>query len=397
MPDQLQLRGGTTVQHSTFTGASKEVTVDTTKKTAVVHDGSTVGGVPMMREDASNAALALASAANPSLKFTGDTNTGVFSPGADTIAISTGGTSRLAVSTTAVSSTLAVDVPLGAVGTPSLTFTGDLNTGVFSPGADTLALVTGGTNRVHVTSGGLAGIGTSAPSALLHLGVASAAIDGTKGVRITNPAGTVAMFECGASGDSYIGTLSGSDFSIRTNNAPRISVTNAGKVGIGTSSGNANGGILQLSSGITFPATAVAASDVNTLDDYEEGTWTPGFAFAGGTTGITYASQLGVYTKIGRMVTCIGIVQLSSKGSSSGVATITGLPFTVAANEPNYGGVSFGFIGAMTFASVPFARTVAGSTTLTLAEVTTAGVDTDITNADFTNTTILRFTFTYFV
>jgi hypothetical protein len=53
MPDQLQLRGGTTVQHSTFTGSSKEVTVDTTKKTAVVHDGSTVGGNPLMREDAS--------------------------------------------------------------------------------------------------------------------------------------------------------------------------------------------------------------------------------------------------------------------------------------------------------------------------------------------------------
>ena len=97
MPDQLQLRGGTTVQHSTFTGASKEVTVDTTKKAAVVHDGSTVGGVPMMREDASNAALALGSAATPSLKFTGDSNTGIYSPGADQLAISTGGTARITV------------------------------------------------------------------------------------------------------------------------------------------------------------------------------------------------------------------------------------------------------------------------------------------------------------
>jgi hypothetical protein len=78
MPDQLQLRGGTTVQHSTFTGSSKEVTVDTTKKTAVVHDGSTVGGNPLMREDASNSALALGSAAAPSLKW--DANTGIYSP-----------------------------------------------------------------------------------------------------------------------------------------------------------------------------------------------------------------------------------------------------------------------------------------------------------------------------
>jgi hypothetical protein len=95
MPDQLQLRGGTTVQHSTFTGASKEVTVDTTKKTAVVHDGSTVGGNPLMRENASNSALALGSAATPSLKFTGDTNTGIYSPGADQVAVSTGGVQRI--------------------------------------------------------------------------------------------------------------------------------------------------------------------------------------------------------------------------------------------------------------------------------------------------------------
>jgi len=101
MPDQLQLRGGTTAQHTSFTGASKEVTVDTTKKTAVVHDGSTAGGNPLMREDGTNSALTLGSAATPSLKFTGDPNTGIFSPaGGDQIAISTAGVGRLFVSAT---------------------------------------------------------------------------------------------------------------------------------------------------------------------------------------------------------------------------------------------------------------------------------------------------------
>jgi len=56
MPDQLQLRGGTTTEHNSFTGVSKEVTVDTTKKTLVVHDGSTAGGTPLMRESGSNGA-----------------------------------------------------------------------------------------------------------------------------------------------------------------------------------------------------------------------------------------------------------------------------------------------------------------------------------------------------
>jgi hypothetical protein len=50
MATQVQRRRGTTAQHSTFTGADGELTVDTTKKTVVVHDGSTAGGFPLVRE-----------------------------------------------------------------------------------------------------------------------------------------------------------------------------------------------------------------------------------------------------------------------------------------------------------------------------------------------------------
>ena len=54
MADQLQLRGGSTAQTAAFTGALREVTVDTDKKTVVVHDGTTVGGNPLLRQDLSN-------------------------------------------------------------------------------------------------------------------------------------------------------------------------------------------------------------------------------------------------------------------------------------------------------------------------------------------------------
>lgn len=54
MADQLQLRGGTTAEHSTFTGALREVTVDTTKKTLIVHDNATAGGTPLAKENLSN-------------------------------------------------------------------------------------------------------------------------------------------------------------------------------------------------------------------------------------------------------------------------------------------------------------------------------------------------------
>jgi hypothetical protein len=54
MAKLLRLRRGTTTQHSTFTGAEGEVTIDTTKDTLVVHDNATAGGRPLLREDVSN-------------------------------------------------------------------------------------------------------------------------------------------------------------------------------------------------------------------------------------------------------------------------------------------------------------------------------------------------------
>jgi len=106
-------------------------------------------------------AVTAGTAALPGIAVSGDLNTGLVSPGADQLAITTGGTSRLAVSTTAVSSTLAVDVPLGAVGTPSLTFTGDLNTGIWSPAAGTIAFSEGGAEAMRIDSSSRLLVGTS--------------------------------------------------------------------------------------------------------------------------------------------------------------------------------------------------------------------------------------------
>jgi hypothetical protein len=105
----------------------------------------------------------LGAAATPSLTFTGDTNTGIYSPGADQVAISTNGTQRLTTDTAAVTSTLPVVHPLGAAATPSLTFAGDLNTGIYSPGADQVAVATNGTGRLFVDATGNVGIGTTSP------------------------------------------------------------------------------------------------------------------------------------------------------------------------------------------------------------------------------------------
>lgn len=90
------------------------------------------------------------SAASPSFTFTGDTNTGVFRIGADQLGIATNGVLRLTLSTTGATVAFPVDVPLGTAAAPSLTFTGDLNTGIYSSGADVVDVTTGGTAKVRV-------------------------------------------------------------------------------------------------------------------------------------------------------------------------------------------------------------------------------------------------------
>ena len=103
---------------------------------------------------------------------------------------------------------------------------------------------------------------------------------------------------------------------------------------------------------VSFPATQVPSAGANDLDDYEEGTWTPGISFGGGTTGITYGTQTGSYTKVGRLVTCFGNLTLTAKGSSTGQARITGLPFTAVGG--NTGQTTFGFFANMATSSLYF-------------------------------------------
>jgi len=88
------------------------------------------------------------------------------------------------------------------------------------------------------------------------------------------------------------------------------------------------GATSQTGCGISFPSTQVASSDANTLDDYEEGTWTPTITFGGAAVGVTYTTQSGTYTKIGNLVTVTYDLILSAKGSSTGAVRITNLPFT---------------------------------------------------------------------
>lgn len=93
--------------------------------------------------------------------------------------------------------------------------------------------------------------------------------------------------------------------------------------------------------GIAFPAAQSASTDANTLDDYEEGTWTPSFTFATpGTLSINYGNRSGSYTKVGNLVTARFAITINpnqfSKGSASGTFIIGGLPFNIGATGAYY-------------------------------------------------------------
>jgi hypothetical protein len=80
-------------------------------------------------------------------------------------------------------------------------------------------------------------------------------------------------------------------------------------------------------SGISFPATQSASSNVNTLDDYEEGTWTP----TSSTGGWTFSIDDAQYVKIGKQVSVWASISNTGSGNGSQIV-IGGLPFSVPAN-----------------------------------------------------------------
>jgi hypothetical protein len=184
-------------------------------------------------------------AAAPGIAFETDPNTGIYSPGADQLAVATNGTERLTVNTAATTSTLPVVHPLGAVGTPSITFTGDLNTGFWSPTADTLAASTAGSERVRITSAGRVGIGNSSPAELLD--VSGAIKHGSTGYIADGDLGFIYTGTNNSTYGTVIGTKPGTtygtsrNFTVSLNPATgpgrevfRI-VGQSGRVGIGTS------------------------------------------------------------------------------------------------------------------------------------------------------------------
>lgn len=135
--------------------------------------------------------------------------------------------------------------------------------------------------------------------------------------------------------------------------------------------------------GIKFPATQVPSGDSNTLDDYEEGTFTPVLEFGGGSTGITYARQAGYYTKVGNRVIINMELQISAKGSSTGDATITGIPFVASSATYNQNVLSTR-LQNITFSGVYNGEIFVANDYISLLDTATTGTATNINDTNFT-------------
>ena len=274
------------------------------------------------------------------------------------LAGTTSGTTTVTATAVAGTTTLtlpaATDTLVGKATTDTLTnktLTGAAMNGTVgattpSTGAFTTLSSTGASS--FATSSGNVGIGTSSPSHKLV--VSGSGSDERVYFSNTNTAGTQYLVVSSATGrsittfvpgsstafggqyanpviesETVLGVSGSTDIRFWTSNTERARFNSTGALVFAGGTTTANG------IGITFPATQSASTDANTLDDYEEGTWTPAWVAATGTLGaITYENRQGTYTKVGRMVTAQGGFYNTAfaAGTGSGDLRISGLPFT---------------------------------------------------------------------
>ena len=204
--------------------------------------------------------------------------------------------------------------------------TGDVDTTVRFPAADTVAIETGGSERLRVDSGGRLLIGTTTNSGTSSSGddiiIGSIGDSTSRGITFATTAdATIRWADAGDNSMGRIQYLNNTDImSFHTANAERLRID---------------------SDGLKFNGDTAAA---NALDDYEEGDWNPvlyGTTSAGTTT---YTTQSGSYTKIGNLVTANIYLNWSNQ-TGSGDMVIGSFPFT------RKSGSNYGTVGTVVFSN----------------------------------------------
>ena len=296
MADTLKLRGGTTADNAGFTGADREVTVDTTKKTLVVHGDNQAGGFPLMRESGGNAA----------------TTVGIGTGGTNAIVIDSN--QRVGIGESTMDALLVIKGNSDASTTPSIRLKdgADSREAWISNSAGDLILANGGNDNtphcmIKMFDGNIIQFNTANSPAMVidasgNAVVGSTTANGSDACTLNSDgevraAGFYFSNNIGSAMSSEgIRRLTTGTIVFDTVSTPRMSIGANGNVDI------ADGNLVVASGhGIDFSATSDADGNTSELlDDYEEGTHTPTFL------NLDVPSHVTVdhfnYTKIGRLV-----------------------------------------------------------------------------------------------
>ena len=216
--------------------------------------------------------------------------------------------------------------------------------------ADTVIIAAGEAERIRIDSNGNVGINTPSPDKMLHLSGGNALLQNATGntaIAIvannnTSLAGNkIAFFGAGRFEEdeemAYIKPL-------LVNNNGGAGNVQLGQLAFGTSGEERmrfdSSGHAIIPGGVTLGTATGVYSAAKTLDDYEEGTWTP--VITDGTNNATSDINVATYTKTGDHVHVQGRIRLSSLGAVSGALRLTGLPFTSKAMINNFGAMTVG-------------------------------------------------------
>ena len=286
MAKLLKLRRGTTTQHASFTGAEGEVTIDTTKDTAVVHDGSQAGGRPLLREDlnnitSANLAAKLADDSLATSKLAGGalptdvtvTNANVVSnaaiagtkvsPDFGSQGITTTGTASIGNGLTLTGTNPYIDI-VDSNNNDDFTIKNDNGNFKIQDKTDT-------TDRLTIASDGTT---TFASNVDFSSGIdVTGAITATGDITVTNASPTVNLVDSGDNPDYYIRNHDGTlKFHDSTNSANRLVIHTDGHLEIG---GNTDFGAgIDVTGNISVSGTVDGrdvAADGTKLDGIESG------------------------------------------------------------------------------------------------------------------------------
>ena len=243
---------------------------------------------------------------------------------------------------------------------------GDTNTAIRFADADTVTVETGGSERVRVLSDGKVAIGGTTAEATLD---------------VMGNSDSVAALKLNGGNDNYgfhfYTTASEGDLAIKR----EVAGTQTEAMRIVRSSGT-----IRASAGLLFGSDT---ADANTLDDYEEGTWTPVYQALTSNPTVTHSVQIGRYVKIGAFVNVMFRIQTSAVSGGSGAVVIGGLPFATTNVSSLFASGPVGF--SQGFTNVHPQTLLVGANATQIQPITNNGsdartaVNTSVTPSDLTN------------